>query len=68
MGTEPRAETVGSLLRPESLRVVRHRFNAGQASAEEMRRAEDAAVLDAIKLQEAAGLDVISDGEMRRRG
>jgi 5-methyltetrahydropteroyltriglutamate--homocysteine methyltransferase len=32
-----------------------------------MRRAEDAAVLDAIKLQEAAGLDVISDGEMRRR-
>jgi 5-methyltetrahydropteroyltriglutamate--homocysteine methyltransferase len=35
--------------------------------AEELREAEDAAVLAAIDLQEAAGLDVLTDGEMRRR-
>jgi 5-methyltetrahydropteroyltriglutamate--homocysteine methyltransferase len=62
-----RAETVGSLLRPEALRAARHRFTAGEIGEAEMRQAEDEAVLGAIKLQEAVGLDVITDGEMRRR-
>jgi 5-methyltetrahydropteroyltriglutamate--homocysteine methyltransferase len=55
-----RAETVGSLLRPPWLAEAR----AG--SAEERRAAEDRAVDEALALQAACGLDVVSDGEMRR--
>lgn len=62
-----RSETVGSLLRPAALRAARHRVSMGEAGEEELRQAEDAAVLAAIALQEAAGLDVITDGELRRR-
>ncbi len=62
-----RAETVGSLLRPERLRAVRRAVREGQASPEELQRAEDEAVREAIALQEVVGLDVITDGELRRR-
>ena len=61
-----RAETVGSLLRPEALRAARAAVAAGEGSAEQVRAAEDDAVRAAIALQEAVGLDVISDGELRR--
>jgi 5-methyltetrahydropteroyltriglutamate--homocysteine methyltransferase len=62
MRDEPRAETVGSLLRsPEIVRAAR-----GQAGDADAGKVLDEAVLDAVKLQEDAGLDVITDGEMRR--
>jgi 5-methyltetrahydropteroyltriglutamate--homocysteine methyltransferase len=61
-----RAETAGSLLRPRDLLAVRHRQRAGEASESEARAAEDQAILQAIELQESLGLDVITDGEMRR--
>ena len=61
-----RSDVVGSLLRPESLKHVRTRHEAGEISEEEFKRAEDRAVDQAIALQERAGLDVITDGEMRR--
>jgi len=64
----PRAETVGSLLRPPELLEARERRAAGQVEAQRVRELEDAAVLGAIALQESAGLDVITDGEMRRAG
>jgi len=58
----PRAETVGSLLRtPPVLRAARRNSLADQAVL-------DDAALDAIRLQEEAGLDVITDGEVRRGG
>ncbi len=62
MDDEPRAETVGSLLR--TVDVVR----AARAGADDMqaRKVLDEAVLEAIRLQEQAGLDVITDGEVRR--
>jgi 5-methyltetrahydropteroyltriglutamate--homocysteine methyltransferase len=63
-----RAETIGSLLRPPELLAARERRAAGEVSAERVRELEDAAVLEAIRLQESAGLDVITDGEMRRGG
>ncbi|HLH70510.1 MAG TPA: cobalamin-independent methionine synthase II family protein [Candidatus Dormibacteraeota bacterium] len=63
-----RAETVGSLLRPPELLAARREFEAGRVTRERVRELEDAAVLDAIRLQESAGLDVITDGEMRRGG
>jgi 5-methyltetrahydropteroyltriglutamate--homocysteine methyltransferase len=61
-----RAETVGSLLRPPELLEVRRRRRVGEAGDAEVRAAEDHAVLRAIRLQESLGLDVITDGEMRR--
>jgi 5-methyltetrahydropteroyltriglutamate--homocysteine methyltransferase len=62
MGGEPRAETVGSLLRTEE--VVR----AARAGKDDLAAVIvlDDAVLDAVRLQEDAGLDVITDGEVRR--
>ena len=61
-----RADHVGSLLRPAELAEARARVKAGELSAEEGRAAEDAAIRDAVALQEAAGLDAITDGEFRR--
>ena len=61
-----RAETVGSLLRPDELKRARDDRQAGRLSAAEFKRIEDRAVDDAIALQERAGLDVVTDGEMRR--
>jgi len=62
----PRADVVGSLLRPAYLREARQGAREGRVTAEALRAAEDRAVRDAIALQEAAGLDVITDGELRR--
>src|SRR5215471_4597888 len=62
-----RSDVVGSLLRPAYLREVRQGVREGRVSAAELRTVEDRAVLEAIALQEAAGLDVISDGELRRQ-
>lgn len=62
-----RAETVGSLLRPRYLKEARASLAAGDLTTAEFKRIEDRAVDEAIALQEEAGLDVVSDGEMRRR-
>jgi 5-methyltetrahydropteroyltriglutamate--homocysteine methyltransferase len=62
----PRADVVGSLLRPAYLREARTRAREGALDAGELRLLEDRAVREAIALQEAAGLDVITDGELRR--
>ena len=61
-----RTDVVGSLLRPPELLAVRDRFERGEASAAELKRAEDRAVDAAVELQEGAGIDVVTDGEMRR--
>lgn len=56
----PRAETVGSLLRSEAVvRAARRSSPADTALLGD-------AVRDAIRLQEEIGLDVITDGEVRR--
>lgn len=61
-----RSEVVGSLLRPKDLAKARQGQERGEVSDRELKQAEDRAVDDAIKLQEAAGIDVITDGEQRR--
>jgi 5-methyltetrahydropteroyltriglutamate--homocysteine methyltransferase len=63
-----RADVVGSLLRPEYLREARDAARAGNLGADELREAEDKAVLEAIALQESAGIGAITDGEYRRNG
>ena len=63
-----RADVVGSLLRPDYLREAREAALAGTIDADELRAAEDRAVLEAIALQEGAGIGAITDGEYRRHG
>ncbi|GHO86085.1 cobalamin-independent methionine synthase II family protein [Dictyobacter formicarum] len=60
------SEVVGSLLRPTYLVEARKQFEANQLSARDFKAIEDRAVNEVISLQEAAGLDVITDGELRR--
>ena len=69
-----RAEHVGSLLRPEKLLKARaalegdqYRTVAKSTMYAELKGIEDEAIRDAVKLQEQAGLQSITDGEFRRR-
>ena len=61
-----RADHVGSLLRPPALHAARADFKANKIDAAALRAAEDAAILDVIELQRAAGIKTITDGEFRR--
>src|SRR2546421_464611 len=61
-----RSDVVGSLLRPAYLAEARRDAESGRLGPAEFKRIEDRAVDEAVALQEAAGLDVVTDGEMRR--
>jgi 5-methyltetrahydropteroyltriglutamate--homocysteine methyltransferase len=61
-----RSDVVGSLLRPDYLKQARAEHQSGKTAETEFKRIEDRAVREAIALQTGAGLDVITDGEMRR--
>src|SRR5215471_16074856 len=61
-----RSDVVGSLLRPLYLKDARERYEKGQISHSEFKSFEDRAVDEAVELQKGAGLDVLTDGEMRR--
>ncbi len=60
------SEVVGSLLRPTYLVEARKQLETGELHAADFKVIEDRAVNEAISLQETAGIDVITDGEMRR--
>jgi 5-methyltetrahydropteroyltriglutamate--homocysteine methyltransferase len=68
MTTAPpfRADHVGSLLRPPELLQAREEYQAGRLSAEELRRVEDDAIRDAVRMQQEIGLEGVTDGEFRR--
>jgi 5-methyltetrahydropteroyltriglutamate--homocysteine methyltransferase len=66
MMTDYHAEHVGSLLRPSWLLEARAARKRGELSAEELRAIEDRAALEAIELQRQAGIEVFTDGEVRR--
>ncbi|MGH3441496.1 MAG: cobalamin-independent methionine synthase II family protein [Nitriliruptorales bacterium] len=63
---EARSDVVGSLLRPKALLEARERYVAGELDTPAFKAVEDAAVDQALAIQEEAGLDVVTDGEMRR--
>jgi len=63
---EARADVVGSLLRPPELLAAREALSRHELAPGDFKRIEDRAVDDALRLQEDAGLDVVTDGEMRR--
>lgn len=66
MKTEYRAEHVGSLLRPPALLEARREHAEGRLPLSELRLQEDDAIRAAVEKQRDLGLDVLSDGEMRR--
>jgi 5-methyltetrahydropteroyltriglutamate--homocysteine methyltransferase len=61
-----RADQVGSLLRPDWLAAERARFKRGEGDAATLRASEDRAITEAVRRQEAIGLQSITDGEFRR--
>jgi 5-methyltetrahydropteroyltriglutamate--homocysteine methyltransferase len=61
-----RADHVGSLLRPPELKAAREGFKKGQLSKAALTEAEDRSIRKAVALQEAAGLQSVTDGEFRR--
>ncbi|HEX2226426.1 MAG TPA: cobalamin-independent methionine synthase II family protein [Candidatus Binatia bacterium] len=61
-----RADNVGSLLRPPELLRARAALGEGRISREQLRTIEDRAILAALEVQKAAGLDIFTDGEYRR--
>ena len=69
-----RAEHVGSLLRPEKLLKARaaaegdqYKKASGSLAHAELKDIEDEAIREAVRLQEEVGLQVVTDGEFRRR-
>src|SRR5688572_4307033 len=68
MASPFRADHVGSLLRPPELLQARTEFNEGRITAEQLHAAEDAAVLQALDVQQQAGIGIFTEGEYRRSG
>ena len=61
-----RADHVGSLLRASELIAAHTAYLQGKMPPSELRELEDAAIADAIAMQERVGLEAITDGELRR--
>jgi 5-methyltetrahydropteroyltriglutamate--homocysteine methyltransferase len=61
-----RADHIGSLLRPGSLKEARARRERGEISGADLRFAEDAAIERIIARQAEVGLRSATDGEFRR--
>ena len=61
-----RADHVGSLLRPATLKQARAQRERGEITAEELKTIEDREIEAVIRKQEEAGLRSVTDGEFRR--
>src|SRR5688572_26702409 len=61
-----RTDVVGSLLRPPAWKDARARMEKRLLPAEEFARIELECVRNHLSVQEAAGLEVVSDGELSR--
>jgi 5-methyltetrahydropteroyltriglutamate--homocysteine methyltransferase len=61
-----RADHVGSLLRPAPLKAAREKRAKGELAAADLKAIEDREIERAIKRQEEAGLQAVTDGEFRR--
>jgi 5-methyltetrahydropteroyltriglutamate--homocysteine methyltransferase len=68
MASPYRADHVGSLLRPPELLQARDEFRQHRLTADQLRQAEDAAILKALELQREVGISVFTEGEYRRSG
>ena len=61
-----RADMVGSLLRPASIKDARARHAANEIDAAGLRKIEDREIETIVRRQEAIGLQAVTDGEFRR--
>jgi 5-methyltetrahydropteroyltriglutamate--homocysteine methyltransferase len=61
-----RADQVGSLLRSPELLAARTELAEGRLSLEQLRSIEDREILSILARQREAGVDVLTDGELRR--
>ncbi|HXT93554.1 MAG TPA: 5-methyltetrahydropteroyltriglutamate--homocysteine S-methyltransferase [Trebonia sp.] len=61
-----RADHVGSLLRPKEVHQARDEFAKGLITAEDLKRVEDEAIREVIRMQGEVGLKSATDGELRR--
>ncbi|MFN0306158.1 MAG: 5-methyltetrahydropteroyltriglutamate--homocysteine S-methyltransferase [Burkholderiales bacterium] len=61
-----RADHIGSLLRPASLRAAFKRHGAGEMTDVDFNMVLDQSIRDVLRLQEDCGLAVVNDGEFRR--
>src|SRR5215510_8983428 len=68
MAVPYRADQVGSFLRSEDLKQARVAFEQGKLPAERLREIEDREILRVLDFQGEVGIDVYSDGELRRGG
>ena len=62
MPSECRADHVGSLLRPAQLLHARE-----SAAKQQLQKIQDECIIEVIRRQREIGLDVLTDGELRRR-
>ena len=66
MATNYHAEHVGSLLRPPELLTARAAHARGEITVNRLREVEDEAAVAAIDVQRQAGIQIFTDGEVRR--
>jgi 5-methyltetrahydropteroyltriglutamate--homocysteine methyltransferase len=66
MAKQFRTDNIGSLLRPPELLQGRAAYREGKLERERLREIEDRAILKALELQRAAGVEIFTDGEYRR--
>jgi 5-methyltetrahydropteroyltriglutamate--homocysteine methyltransferase len=68
MRTTPpfRADHVGSLIRPDALIAARRAAEGGELAAADLRRIQEQAIREVVRLQEETGLSVVTDGEFNR--
>ena len=59
---------VGSWPRPKELLRAQKLKRTGRITEDEFEREADKSVLEILRLQEAAGVDIVTDGEQRRDG
>jgi 5-methyltetrahydropteroyltriglutamate--homocysteine methyltransferase len=63
-----RADHVGSLIRPEALIAARAAAERQEIDAAELRRIQQDAIRGVVRMQEAVGLKLATDGEYNRGG
>jgi 5-methyltetrahydropteroyltriglutamate--homocysteine methyltransferase len=61
-----RADHVGSLIRPDTLIKAREQVEQKQTSDAELKRIQQAAIRDVVRMQEDLGLKLVTDGEYNR--
>ncbi|MBJ7221858.1 MULTISPECIES: cobalamin-independent methionine synthase II family protein [unclassified Brenneria] len=61
-----RADVVGSLLRPAAIKQARLQYQSGEIDGAQLREIEDREILRLVERQRETGLQVVTDGELRR--